>query len=951
MSGFSVLDEVVVVGYGTQGRGKVSAAVSQTDYEALQIDKRPVTNVQTSLVGAVPGLIIRPESGEVGQNIDLQVRAVSALESRNALILIDGFEGSINDINPNDIESVSVLKDAAATAIYGARSANGVVLITTKNTARNEKLSATYSFNFSRQTPAQTAELLNSLDFMEFSNEATLSEALRNNPNADPNSISLPYSEDDLARARSGFYPETKWVEELYSENANQFNHNLSLAGGGQRVGYLLNFGYLDQDGLAVGPDNFQRINLRVKVDADVTDWLTVGVNAFNTNSNLHRASVVQGDNVRGKPFFPIRLADGTYVDKGAAGGEPNPIALAKSGSYDKTKRDALNAQLYGRITPLENLAIESRVSYVNSNQFREQWSNPYPFTVLDLELNPTGDIIQPNPADRNLAFRTDRIYTLNTLTTANYEFSLPNRHNFNVLVGFQSQEGESSRFDAERANFILPNLQSLSLGQVINGLGNSSERGDNRTTLSYFGRLAYDLDSKYLFEVNFRADASSNFSANNRWGYFPAVSAGWNVAEEGFLDNVNWIDVLKIRASWGLNGDDGEVIAVEKVDFNPNGAAFGGSVVPTLTLGDAVNQDLKWETSEKINLGLDVVLWRGKLGFTGEYFVDNRSDIITELLTSVEGGLEGVLDNVYDAKAWGWEFTVTHENTIGSVNYFADVNLTYYDSEITNTNGVSPLSTSAANFQDEGLPILGNLFGYETDGFFDNQAEIDAYVSADGTPIDQSAVVTQGDDLGRYVGGFKYVDQLTEDTDGDGVPDAPDGVIDADDRVVLKENTGDNYRIGFGAGVSYAGFTLSARFYGVLRGFQWWRGSLTPFTGDRASFAYQRDTWRPDNLDATFPQATASNIIPFENNVSHLIQNNAFLKIKNINLGYTFNQAVLNKLGIIKGLDVYLSVENLGVIWTNNPAFDFGWDPELEIDDFRYPLPLTASIGANVKF
>ncbi|MCK5467724.1 MAG: hypothetical protein KAI99_04430, partial [Cyclobacteriaceae bacterium] len=371
---------------------------------------------------------------------------------------------------------------------------------------------------------------------------------------------------------------------------------------------------------------------------------------------------------------------------------------------------------------------------------------------------------------------------------------------------------------------------------------------------------------------------------------------------------------------------------------------------LPTLNLGDAINPDLRWETSEKTNLGLDLTFWQGKLGINAEYFIDKRSDIITQLLTSVEGGLGGVLDNVYDAKSWGWEIDLSHINKIGEVSYFVNFNLTSYDSEITNTEGVSPLNNSNTNYQDIGLPILGNWFGYETDGFFNTQADMDAHIDADGNPIDQSSVVAHGDEFGRYLGGFKYLDQVTVDMNNDGIPDAKDGVINADDRIVLQENTGDNYRVGFNLGVSYKGFSLSARFYGVLEGYEWWRdgSNLNPFTGDIAPFVYQMDTWRPDNMDSKFPQVTASNIIPFDQNVSHLIQKNSYVKMKNINFGYTFNQNILDKMKIIEGLEIYLSVENLGVIWANNPAFDTGWDPELGTGSFRYPLPLTTSFGLN---
>jgi TonB-linked SusC/RagA family outer membrane protein len=601
-------------------------------------------------------------------------------------------------------------------------------------------------------------------------------------------------------------------------------------------------------------------------------------------------------------------------------------------------------------------LVIEERVSFNKSTNFREIWNTSYPFVLLDTDLNQVGDVIQPQAGDRNLEIRSGFEKTINTLTTARYTKSI-GQHNMNALIGFQTTEETSNELRAGRQGFILDNLQDLTLGLAnssISGdpLGNTSFAGTPRTTVSYFGRLGYDFKGKYLAELNFRADASSNFGPNNKWGYFPALSIGWNLIEEDFMSSVEFVDILKLRASWGKTGDDGSINVIETAEYAPSGVGIGDVAVPTIFLGTAINPDLKWETSQKTNFGLELTLWQGKLGFVGEYFIDNRSDIIRGVPTALETGLGNVLDNSFDAKTWGWEFDLSHKNNIGSVNYFANFNFSLYDSEITNLKDTGPFIDNE-DYQAVGLPIRGNWFGYETDGFFDSQEEMDANVAEDGTtPIDQSAVSSQGDGLGRYLGGFKYIDQLTLDTNSDGIPDAKDGVITTDDRIVLKENTGDNKRIGFSLGASYKGFSLSARFYGVLQGYEWYRGDvLRPFTGDISPFAYQTDTWTVDNLDASYPQATASNVTPFSDRASHLIKDNAYIKMKNINLGYTFNQAFIDKLKVITGLDVYLSIENIGTIWTNSFAHDFGWDPELGLGNFDYPIPLTTSLGINVKF
>ena len=952
----SSLNEIVVIGYGTQDKYKVSSAVGQVENEELGITKRPVSTIESSLFGTIPGLILNQSSGQLGQPIDIQVRTASALQSRGALILIDGFEGSIQNINPNDIASVSILKDAAATAIYGARSANGVVLITTKNAEKGQPLAVTLSSNFAWQRPIRSAEMVSSLEFMEFLNQAAINEATRNNPDLTPGDVSLEFSDDDLSRARSGFYPETNWVEELYSETAFQTSHNLGITGGSEKIGYYLNLGYLTQDGMIAGSDNLERINLRVKVDADINDWLTVGTNIMNTYRDLNSVPVNRGNSLRGRPFFPVQLADGTYVDKGSAGGEPNPVARAASGSYDRIETDALNLQAYAQIKPIKNLVLEGRVSYVNDNFNREVWNTPYEFVFLDLELNPDGDVIDIDGANRGLELSNGRAFSINTLTSAKYDFSLNSGHNFEAFVGFQTQKQQGFRgISAARSNFILPNLQDLDLGQALfgfSGFGNSSTRPGNRNTVSVFSRLSYDFQGKYLAEFSFRADASSYFP-NDSWGFFPAISLGWNMHDENFLSNARFIDVLKLRASWGRNGDDTGVDQVlGTVITNSRGIAFGGQTAPTVLLGAAVNPDLTWETSEKLNFGLDFVLWNGKLSFSGDYFIDRRDDIITTLITPREvglgeidfedpGNLGGILDNVYSAKAWGWEFQLGHRSEIGKVGINAGLNLSYYNSEITNSGGIDVLNPSNANYQIEGLPILGNWFGYETDGYFDTQDEIDSHVSGDGNPIDQSSVVSQGDDLGRYLGGLKFVDQNG------------DGVINDDDRKVLKENTGDNYRLGLNLEVTYAGFSLSARFYGVLSAYEWWNDGdfLNAFPSGVAPYRYQTDTWTTNNTSALFPQSTVTNIIPFETNTSHFIQKRNYIKLKNINLAYTFNENALQRLKWVKGLNLYLSLENLGVIWTDYPLKDYGWDPELGADEHSYPLPLKISFGSNITF
>ncbi|RTE55088.1 SusC/RagA family TonB-linked outer membrane protein [Arenibacter aquaticus] len=935
------LDEVVVVGFGTQKSSKVISAVAQVTNEQLNIEERPVTSVQGALLGAVPGLKGSFGSGSPGATPNLSIRGTSTLNNASLLVIIDGFEGSLTDINPQSIESVSVLKDAAAVAVYGARGANGVLLVTTKNTSRNEKVSVAYNMSNSIQTPSRLPGLLNSMELMEFSNVAA----------GEGNEI---FGEDVLQLARENFYPDTNWADALYKDLAVQQSHNLSIVGGSEKTGYLIGAGYLDQEGLSLGSDEFKRLNLRIKVDTDVTDWLTTGINALISNRKTTSVPIAGSANVRGLPFYPVTSVDGLWVDKGNPG-EVNPVAQAASGSFNEVDKDAINLQLYAKIKPFKNLVFEERVSIIKENQNTRNWTNVYDYVTFDFTdpdsyTNPDSanrTYVYGSPEARSLTLTSEGNYNFRTLSTLNYNLD-SDVHSLGVLLGFQSETGEYEMFRAGRTGFLLDNVIDLSLGEIADptiggGLGTTSSRGGNETTLSYFGRVTYDYKSRYLMEASFRVDGSSFFLDNNRYGFFPAVSVGWNVAKEPFFSNVEFVDQFKLRASYGVSGDDSGVGAssIQLVNLNVSGYPIGGEIAPSLVLGSTSSQDLKWETATTLNLGLDASIWKGKLQFSAEYFNSNREDILDFVVTPTEFGFGSVPANLYSARSWGWEFSATHKNKIGDVNYWVSANISDYDNEITDVAGNETIDFAVGQ-------SISDRLGYVTDGFFDSQDEIDGYVGADGTTvIDQSNVG------GAYVGGFKYIDQPTIDTDGDGVMDTGDGAITADDRVIIDKNSAVNLNFGLNLGLQYKGLTLSARFYGALDNNQWWSGADAhePFLGSGNAYSFQLDYWSPDNPNALFPTPQGTGIQGYTSGVTHFIQDNEYIKLQNVTLSYDFGKKLLDRISFVDKLNLVLSLENVGTIWTNSPAYDYGWDPELGVGLLDYPLPMTTSLGLNVRF
>jgi len=924
----SQLDEVVVVGFGSQNSSKVATSVAQVTSEELGTETRPVTNLSSALVGALPGLNSSNSAGGApGTNQSFSIRGASSLNPTAALVIIDNFEGTLEDINPQEIETATILKDAAAVAIYGARGANGVLLITTKKTKKSENISVTYNLSQSIQSSPKFADLMTAEEYVKFSNVAD----------------SGAFSDEVVALAESGFYPDTQWADELYRSSAAQQSHNLTIKGGSENIGVLMNTGYLDQDGLAIGEDNFKRLNLRLKIDADITDWLEVGTNALITNRVINATDITSGTNLIGSPFYPVTSVDGYYVNNDS--GSINPIAAAQAGSYNRVSRDNLNIQAYAKIKPLKGLSLEQSISVLKNHTNQRLFNNTFEYINLDFQdADSYTNIASPNrsinPAEsdaRTFTLASTTSYTVTALTRLNYDFNINNTHNFKVLLGFQSKEYEGEGFGASRKGFALDTPVDLILGEennTVSGeeLGNYSYI-ENSATLSYFGRLNYDYKNRYIIEGSFRYDGSSYFAENNKYGFFPSVALAWNVKAESFMYNANWVDKLKVRTSYGITGDDNGVegLTTQLVSYSAAGGyPIGSTTNSGYALGAYANPNLKWETAKILNFGLDVSLFKGKLQVNGDYFINNREDIIdTDSNTADEFGFGDVTANLYDVKSWGWELDLKHENNIGeNFSYWVGGNLSYYDNEI----------TDLAGFDSELVAVgqsISDRHGYVTDGYFSSEAEIASHA-------DQTSVG------GAYVGGFKYTDQLTIDSDGDGVFDTGDGVINIDDRVIIDNNTATNYRVGFNLGFNYKDLSVSARFYGAFDRNQYFNNALShePLLAPN-SYAYHLDYWSPDNTDALLPVPVGSGNQNYTSTVSDFIKNNEFIKLQNITIGYNLKKALNIKQ--LKSVNINLSMENLGVIWTNSPVYKYGWDPEVVTGNFSYPLPLTTSLGLNI--
>lgn len=927
---FSDLEEVVVVGFGVQKSSAVVSSVAHITTEDLSIDQRPVTNIASALNGAVPGLIVTNSGGSPGSSPSLSIRGTSTTNSSSAdmLVIIDNFEGSMTDIDPQTIESVSVLKDASAVAIYGARGANGVLLVTTKNTGRDKKTSVSYNFNMSVQSQPRVAELVNSLEYMNYQNQVEEDS----------------WGATELGLAREGWYPDTDWADALYESGTSQQSHDLTITGGSANTGYLLSASYFRQDGIAVGDDYYERYNLRLKVDSDITDWLTIGVNALISNTIDNDIVTNSGNNLRGLPMYPVKSDDGFWVSNGTSDASYNVVADASSGSFDKTDKDKYNVQMYLKLKPIKGLTFEERVSVIKTNYNERDWNDVYDIisldaTDIDSYTNPDSDNRSYYYGDsdaRELFMTTFQGKEIKTLTSLTYDYKKA-KHTAKAFVAMQTESGEDDEWGTGVSGFEFDNV--ISLGQGDNATtdytnGVYETRDNNETTLSFLGRLNYSYADKYLLEGTFRADASSYFTDSNKWAYFPSGAVGWVASREDFLSDVNWIQLLKLRASYGSTGDDGNLGSQTQqlVSFSAAGYPIGGEESSQIWVPNFVNEDLKWETSTIFNVGLDASLFDGKLQFEYDYFINNRRDIIAKInSTATEYGFGDAYGNPYAVRSWGWEFNATYKNRIGDFGYAISGNVSWYDNKITKVSE----DAQSDNFM-EGQSV-NDRYGYETDGFFDSTEEINSNYASDGvTLIDQSI-----DDA--RIGGFKYVDQNE------------DGVINTDDRVILEGNSDRNWNVGLNLSVNYKNLTLSTRIYGSLYRKQWLNSTFSamPFLGGGAPFSYMLDAWSTENPDAMFPFPESTDpVLSYATNVDRFLIDSEYIKCQNITLNYNVGNGLLARLGgAVKSMNVYVSAENVGVIWTNNPLFDEGWDPELGMSSVKYPMPFTIAAGLNVKF
>ncbi|SEN45595.1 TonB-linked outer membrane protein, SusC/RagA family [bacterium A37T11] len=886
----SELDQVVVIGYGTQKKADLTGAVGAVNVEKA-LNSRPVTNVQELLAGSIPGLNVSKSSGAVGSGASLNIRGTSTIGgSSGVLVLIDGFPGNIYTLNYNDIESVSVLKDASSAAIYGSRAANGVALITTKKgkSAGKAQIELTSSVGF--QKPQFLVDYVGAADYMKLWDQALV------NDGKDP-----LYGQQGLDDLASGKYSDNKWYKDIYKKSTAITDHSLSVAGGNDVITYRLSGAYDYQDG-TLPTNNYSKYLIRPNMNMKLSDKISVDANIQYTETYILQPEKGtenwQSEATRAAPINPIYTPSGQYAIGSSIVG--NPVAAVNEGGYNKSRYKELFGVLSLNYSPLKDWNIKGSFSRYTYDQRTTARVSSYNLYNDDGSIAAQKNIVTGIQETLNSQWR-------NTLqATTDYFYNL-NKHHFKVLGGYSQEYYKTEGFNAYRDNLPFDDIDVLDVGSASN-MQNGGSASDVAIQ-SFFGRLNYDFDEKYLFQANIRSDGSSRFGDGHKWGTFPSFSAGWNIHKESFF-KVNWISQLKLRASWGILGDAEKVgyyATAQTLTYNPSIYGFGGSVVAGAYNSLAIDPNITWERSKQTDIGLDAGLFDQKISLGVDYFYNKRDNILYAPPVSVEFGLSGPVRNLLKMDNKGWEFSAGYEDRISDFNWGISMNLAFSKNKVTDLGGTGPWIASNS-YSDVGTQYQMS-YGLISTGLFKDDADV--------------ASVDQGSNI--FPGNIKYKD-LDDNS-----------VIDGNDRAVLNDKVPLNY--GSALHFGWKQFDISANIYGKLNYYGY--AESVAFAASQNARPWALDNWTPDNLDATYPRLSSQYTSNDTKYSSYWLKKADYLKIQNMQMGYIFSTNLLNKINI-NYLRIFISVQNLATI-TGYPGFD----PEGGV----YPLSRTYSFGVNVKF
>ncbi len=945
-----MLQEIVVIGYGAQLKERISGSVSQIDTEPLK--NIPQVGIGQLIQGRAAGLSVTQNSGQPGSAVSVRIRGVNSIQgSSEPLYIIDGIpvsgdsrnigtsgrsiaDNSLGDtgssdvsplaaLNPNDIESITVLKDASASAIYGSRGSNGVILITTKKGKSGEAKLAYNSF-VAFQRPTNKIEVLDLPGYARLQNEIGEIYGLDEQ---------IEFLNPDLLG------PGTDWQNEIF-ENAIMHNHQLSFSGGNENVNYFVSAGFVDQKGTVIG-SGFKRVNFRANVNAKLNSWINVGISltASRTKDQLtlnNASNGIIGLSLLNNPATAVFNPDGSFAgpvtDDEIAFGIRNPIAEALSIKNELT-RNRLLGNVFAEFDITKHIRFRTELGGDFGNNLSDRFQPTFSYGAINRGVN-----------QLNIRRENNDFWVVKNLVT--YDNTFNDKHDITFMVGQEAQESSWEGIIAQDGDFVSNDLPILGTGNANDF--NNQYKGST-TLQSYFTRVIYSFDSRYNITASIRADGSSNFSKDNRWGYFPSVSASWRISQEPFMQGFKTITDIKLYGGYGEVGNQ----AIPGFAFGSRLNTVNTDIGTGFEFANFANPDLKWESSTQVNLGLNFSLFDSRLNATVEVYNKISKDFLfqfaaTDFITggTSPGSITAPWINIGEMANRGVDITLNYNKSLKSgLVWNSTLTFSHYRNEVKELlgdlqlNGSLTLDASNQNvtLTEPGEPI-GLFYGYEVEGLFRSLDDINEAPIQFGRPFANALFST------TWLGDIKF-----RDVNGD-------GVVDADDRTVIG-NPHPDFTFGFQNSLSYKNFDLSVFLQGSY-GNDVFNAIGRSLTAANRTFTNQSpsvlDYWSVDNPDSSSPRL-ARNDTPNINISDRYVEDGSYLRIQNVTLGYTLPGTLTDKINI-SSFKVYGSIQNLHT-FTNYS----GYDPEVGsfnqsailagVDNGRYPTPRTFTLGINVEF
>lgn len=962
------LEEVVVVGYGVQKKKLVTGSTIEVKGDDIQ--KMNTTQVLGALQSQTPGVNIQAASGQPGDGFKISIRGAGTNGNTAPLYIIDGVAGDINNLNPADIERIDVLKDAASCAIYGSAAANGVILVTTKQ-GKQGKIQVSYDANVGWANVYRMPKMLTAKQYMEVMDQVRFNSG---ESGWDWKSI---MGEDLYNSYMDGSNEGTNWVEAIRNKNAVTTSHALNVTGGSDRSTFSMGAGYQYQDGVFgnVVKSDYRRFTFRINSEHVIyrndkgMDVVKIGENIYyqhKQNQGIqigNQYSNELSNMLRSNPTIPMYNADGSYTKAEDLKNwidnynsySVNPVykMLNQQSGHNKSINQNLHATGYLEIQPIKNLVYRGQLNY---NQNTWTWRTFLP--IFDANRTNADYFRTEDKATNQLGTS----WGWSTTNTLSYKFDLQKKHNFDVLVGTEYSESRPDfgfSLNATSSNSVFGDMTHAYMTYMKNNnaAAVSGTPCDDSRGMSYFGRINYNFDEKYMLSAIMRADGNSKFAPGKRWGYFPSVSAGWVISNEKFMaKTVSWLDFLKLRAGWGQNGNAQTINNFQWQSafafntssfytFNGNPDQYVAGAAPSRLS----NEDLTWETSEQLNIGLDARFLNGRLGFTLDWYNKKTKDLLVAVPVDPTTGFSTQMKNAGTVENKGIELSLSWNDKIGKdFQYNVGWNMAYNHNEVTEVksnqkynNGGNDLLAQNTGYMarfEEGHPI-GYFWGYKTEGVMQNEADVQAYL--DKNCKGNAANSKQG--TGIKPGDLKFVD-----VNGD-------GVVNDDDKTELGDPHPD-VTMGITLGASYKGFDLSVTGFGAFG--QQVARSFRKFTdGEYENFTTEvYDYWHGEGTSNKYPLLAHMNAGPNWQTISDIyIEDASYFRLQNLTVGYDFTKIWKNSP--FQQLRLYFAAQNLFTITGYK-----GMDPEngtaigsdswvTGVDVGNYPQPRTYMVGVNVKF